>query len=247
MVEEGQRVLSRAEKRRYAMALDDMETGLYGHNLALFKAVTFTTRGDFENDAGRRKNTPWGIQASNMTLRQRMREEDILDADCMCREWSPLNKLMHTHGLWRLRRPMSSDDIYPIAREYWKRIHWAHRVEIEDIYSAEAFKKYIAKHTFKNYIGIEYGRMRLLKTNNWLPAGIRLVRKILRRWAIEHGGLIEPEEVDYDAFIGEYVPYAWDVAEEKKWKWCCGELVELWFQSGVVFLHGTEIKDLRLL
>lgn len=225
------------EKKCYAKAKRTFELGLWGHPLNLIKGVELTTKGDCKNN--------WkDMKQDNENLRKKLRREGIISEDCFCAEVSPKHRLLHLHGFYRLREPMSAVQLHSKLSKYWEAIHGARVVWVQDIYSAEGLMKYNVKHALKNYSNMEFGNMRLLKSKGWLPLGWKAVLRVLVKWALAHGAQWDFETDNMENYhLQDYIPYGWEVMRELLWRWCNDETVTLSFETGLVVIADGQINE----
>jgi len=234
------------EKRRYAKAKRCFELGIWGRDLALIKGVELTTR------LGHRNN--WlELKQDNKDLRKKLRKEGWFEADCFCAEVSAKNHLLHLHGFYRLNYYMEAAEVHRLLSDYWDAIHGAPVVWVQDIYSFKGLMMYNVKHALKNYVNLEFGYLRMLKSKGWLPLGWKPMLKVLVKWALEHRAKFNAEEVenyleeaDYEdgvEFLDSYVPMAWEVMNDYIWRWCHDEIIMLDFKGYGVTIEGDKIRE----
>jgi len=143
--------------------------------------------------------------------------------------------------------------VHRILSDYWGAIHGAPVVWVQDIYSFEGLMLYNVKHALKNYVNLEFGYLRMLKSKGWLPVGWKQVVKLLVKWALEHRAKFNAEDVenylewaDYEdgqRFLDSYVPMAWEVMNDYLWRWCNDEIIILEFKDWVVVVEGDKISE----
>ena len=221
------RELTRAEKRKYAVAMRRLNLGIWGYALSTLRAVHLTTKEG--ND-----NTP-GVFARDLRKLVGSFRGDGYDLQYNgALEFSPDNHLLHWHGIFRIKggfffKPMISwQDKAAVRRELgdrWNKCHGAFVVQITDVASRSHLKKYILKHILKEYIGVDEDiRNKFLFSRGWMREGWKKVEDLAKLWVL--GGY--ESDGGYSATLG-MSKAEWDRVNE---------IVQAWAEKRTVTFHG---------
>ena len=223
------RRLTRAEKRKYAMAMRRLNLGIWGYQVSTLRAVHLTTKkGD--------DNTHWVFARDLRKLIKSFRDNGYDLQYNGALEFSPEKHLLHWHGIFRVKggfflKPMISwEDKAAVRRELgdrWNKCHGAFAVQITEVASRKDLREYILKHILKEYIGVgESIRNKFLFSRGWMRKGWKEVEDLAKSWIL--GG---PES------DGGMSPM---LMTNEMWN-KVNEIVQAWAEKKTVLLPGEYI------
>lgn len=168
-------------KRKYAIAMRRVSLGWWGFTPNCFRSVTLTTRlGD--------DNTPKKFHKDLRKLVRQYRNKGYELEYCGALELSPKNKLLHWHGLFRLKWGFFLHEDIGRARAQlgsdWNKVHGAFAVKIGYIWNENTYAKYVAKHMLKQYLDEDDFEVnqKMLVSGGWMRKGWKRARDTIINW-----------------------------------------------------------------
>jgi hypothetical protein len=275
------RPITRAQRKCYAVTIQSAELGIWGHDVSCLWSVVLTTWSKAVVNKGKRKgdskNTYRWLKEDLATLRYRL--EHLEGADYKLEYWFapeltegkrkylpggdyviiPDTRLYHAHGFFRSFGAMEEAKFNQDIHKLWGEIHDSPIVYFEPLYyidwDNDKYKiiKYKIKDATKNFINSEAGKLRVLKSRNWLPEGWKKACKKIWAWQNYHElpkWVNEENMMDYLSYASEPERYIYDakgIANDMKRRWCEGEQVELEFPEVIQILEGTNLFEQELI
>ena len=236
-------------RRKYAKINRCFELGIWSSDEGcMFPIVLSTAEKSVLNDRKRRKrnhNTWKQLKNDNRQLKLAMKRLGFDYEYCLCPELTPGKRLLHLHGLIRVKNDVKMADFFKALSENWMILHGSPVVWIGEVYNMKNLIRYNTKDAIKNYLSerFEFGYVspRLLKSRKWLPSGWKKAQKIFvswaltkRDWMLEDQKFYSPEAVDR-----EYVFDKWGCVSEYLRKWCQGEQIKIVI-DGVFYIVDRE-------
>lgn len=193
-------MISKYERQKYAKAMRRMDFGIWGYSKGLFHTLNLTSK-----------------QGDDMSTKRFGKDLKLLIRDirvkgykveyCGCYEISPLNGLLHWHGLLRVKngfiklyegetksnklwvdwngkcRSEHIDANQKVISDLWKKYHNAPEIDYGIVPHMFDLQKYITKHIVKDYLKNDSGiRNVFLVSRGWKRAGIDDIALEFKNW-----------------------------------------------------------------
>lgn len=166
--------LTDKEKRAYAVAMSRVNYGIYGFNKICFRTITLTTKKGTDNSQEK-----FSKDLNKLFKWMRKGNRDI--EYCGCYEYAPRNKLLHWHGMIRVKGGYLGLNQEMISKK-WEELHDAKIVDIQYVDKMKYLTKYINKHMIKDYLNNKEINRRVLVSRGWQREGVKSIISDFKKW-----------------------------------------------------------------
>lgn len=202
--------LTKAEKRKYALANRRFDYGIWGYLPTLFFEVTLTTRErDMLPGIKGNKKVATKFGKDNQRLMKWIESSGYEVEYCGCFEFTPQKHLLHWHGIWRVKGgflKLYKGDVKDINNTWtdneghkhskhidantkalgdkWNELHDSFSISLGQVSNMDALQAYIKKHIIKDYLNQGIIRNKFLVSKGWCRDGIKEINEEFKRWWI---------------------------------------------------------------
>ena len=222
--------INKKQKRTWALSNHRVNVGVWGFKISLFKEITLTTReSDMLPGKNGVKKTACKFGKDFQRLIKYFRDEGYEIEYCGCFELSPDKKLLHWHGLLRIKY-----GYFPISRrelgDLWNKYHNAFAVSIKNVYDTEGLKKYVIKHLLKEYLNQGLIRNKFLVSKGWSRYFVKELESEFKRWWVN------------GCEAGSWMStYGYRLMNQTVQKWCEKGIVGVYASWGRFIAKGDKI------